>query len=97
MAKAFWIAFYEAPPDSEALAQYGKAARPAIEAGGGRFLARGMPSKVFESGKKERTVVIEFDSVGKAVATYESPAYQNAEKMLQGKAVRQIRIIEGVG
>jgi len=40
-------------------------------------------------------VVIEFDSVQSAVATYESPAYQAALKVLGSAAERDIRILEG--
>jgi uncharacterized protein (DUF1330 family) len=40
--------------------------------------------------------VIEFDSVQQAIATYESEAYQNAHRFIDGAAERDIRIIEGV-
>jgi uncharacterized protein (DUF1330 family) len=63
---------------------------------GGRFLARGTPARVFESGVLERTIVIEFDSVETAVATYESPAYQEALRVLGDGAERDIRIIEAL-
>ncbi len=95
MAKAYWIAFYQEVPNADALAAYGKLAAPAIIAGGGRFLARGGPEKVLEAGKNLRTVVIEFDSAEKAIATYESADYQAAHKLL-GPVVREIRIIKGV-
>ena len=38
----------------------------------------------------------EFPSVEKAIAAYQSPAYQNALKALGDGAVRDIRIVEGV-
>jgi uncharacterized protein (DUF1330 family) len=38
----------------------------------------------------------EFPSVEKAIAAYESPAYQNALKALGNGAVRDIRIVEGL-
>ena len=97
VAKAYWIAFYESISNLDALAAYGKLAGPAILAGGGRFLARGGTEKVFEAGKDQRTVLIEFDSVEKAVATYEGEAYQAARKLLGNAAVREIRIVQGVG
>jgi uncharacterized protein (DUF1330 family) len=43
-----------------------------------------------------RTVVIEFDSVQKAISTFESPAYQAACRVFDGAAERDIRIIEGL-
>ena len=73
-------------------------ARPpdSISAAGGRFLVRGTPAKTLEAGIAQRTVVTEFDSVARAVAAYESPAYQAALKLLGDTAVRDIRIVEAV-
>ena len=93
MAKAYWVVFYHSVSNPTALSEYGKLAQAAIEKGGGRFLARGMPARTLE-GVNERSVVVEFDSVATAVAAYESPAYQSALKVL-GKAVeRDMRILE---
>jgi uncharacterized protein (DUF1330 family) len=55
-----------------------------------------MPAKSYEAGMNQRTVVIEFDSVQKAIATYESDAYQAAFKLLQGAVERDVRMLEGV-
>lgn len=96
MAKAYWISVYRAVHDAGKLAAYAKLAGPAINAGGGRFLARGDPVKVYEHGIKQRTVVIEFDSVEQAIATHDSPAYRAALDALGDGAEREIRIIEGV-
>jgi uncharacterized protein (DUF1330 family) len=96
MAKAYWIAFYHEIIDPNKLSAYAKLAGPAIEAGGGRFLARGTPAKVYDEGKMERTVLIEFDSVDKAVAVHASPAYQAALKALGDGVVRDLRIVSGV-
>jgi uncharacterized protein (DUF1330 family) len=96
MAKAYWVACYRSVSDPEALAAYAKIAGPAIAAGGGRFLARGTAAKAYESGITQRLVIIEFDSVEKAVAAHDSPGYQEALKVL-GKAVdRDLRIVEGL-
>jgi uncharacterized protein (DUF1330 family) len=43
-----------------------------------------------------RPVVIEFDSVQQAMKTFEGQAYQDACKVMEGAAERDIRIIEGV-
>ena len=93
MSKAYWIAAYRVVHDPSALAAYAKLAGPAITAGGGRFLARGMPDKVYEAGLEQRTVLIEFDSLAKATATYDSPAYQEALRALGRGAERDIRIV----
>lgn len=97
MAKAYWITTYRSLRDPEALAAYAKLGGPAIEAAGGRFLVRGVPAKVYESGLAQRTVVIEFDSVAQAIAAHDTPAYQEALRALGNGADRDIRIVEGVG
>jgi uncharacterized protein (DUF1330 family) len=95
MAKGYWITFYQKIENAEALAAYAKLAGPAIEAGGGKFLARGVPVKAYESGLKERAVVIEFESVEKAMAAFESASYRAAAKLLVGAVERDVRIVEG--
>lgn len=96
MAKAFWIATYQSVKDPQSLAAYAKLAGPAIQAAGGRILARGMPARIYEAGIDQRTVLIEFDSVDAAVSAHDSAAYQAAMKVLGDAVVRDIRIIEGV-
>ena len=97
MAKAYWIAFYRSIRNPDALAAYAKLAGPAVQGAGGRFLARGMPAKVYEAGLNQRTVMIEFDSLEQAIAAHDSPAYQAALKVLGKDAVeRELRIVEGV-
>jgi len=95
MAKAYWITLYREVSDPNKLAAYAKAGAPAILAGGGRFLARGMPSQVYEAGQSKRTVVIEFDSVEAAIAAHDSPGYQEALALLKGGAVRDLRVVAG--
>jgi uncharacterized protein (DUF1330 family) len=95
MAKAYWIAFYRSIKNAEALAEYVKLAGPAIGAGGGKFLARGVPVEAYEAGLRERTIVIEFESAAQAIATYNSERYQAAAKKIVGAVERDIRIVEG--
>ncbi len=96
MPKAYWVSAYRAVKDPDKLAAYAKLAGPAITGGGGRFLARGEPAKVYELGLKQRMVLIEFDSVAHAIATHDSAGYQAALAALGDGAEREIRIIEGV-
>jgi uncharacterized protein (DUF1330 family) len=96
MNKGYWIATYRSVSDADALARYARLATPVIEGGGGRFLARGNPARAYEAAGVERCVVIEFESVGAAIAVYESPAYQEALAHLQGAVEREVRIVEGV-
>ena len=95
MSKAYWISTYQKINDPNKVAAYAALAGPAITAGGGTFIVRGMPIKTYEAGISERTVVIEFDSVETAIATHDSPGYTAALAALDDGAVREIRIIEG--
>ena len=96
MARAYWISCYLKVLDPNKLAAYAKLAGPAIEAGGGRFLARSTAAAAYEDGMAERTVLIEFDSVEKALATHDSPAYKAALAALDGGVVRDMRIVPGI-
>src|SRR5271165_772110 len=95
MARAYWISCYREVLDPAKLAAYAKLAGPSIEAGEGRFLARGIPAKTYEAGLSERTVLIEFDSVEQAIAVHDSPSYQEALAALKGGVVRDLRIVAG--
>ena len=96
MAKAYWVGTYRSISNPDALAAYAKIGGPAIEAAGGRFLARGVAAKAYESGLLQRTVIIEFDSVAAAEAAHDSPGYQEALRVLGDGADRDMRIVEGV-
>jgi uncharacterized protein (DUF1330 family) len=96
MAKAYWVACYRSISDPQALAAYAKLAGPAIAAAGGRFLARGTAVKAYEQGVAERLVIVEFDSVEKAVAAHDGAAYQAALKVFNKAAERDLRIVEGL-
>ena len=96
MAKAYWIAFYRSIKDPQKFAAYAKLAPAAIQASGGRFIARGGVAKTYESGMNERVVMIEFDSVAQALAAHDTPAYQEALKALGNGADRDIRVVEGI-
>jgi len=96
MAKGYLITFYHSISDPDKMAAYAKLAAPAIKAAGGRFLVRGMPTITYEAGLNQRTVMVEFDSVDKAIAAHDSPGYQEALRALGNAAVRDMRIVEGV-
>jgi uncharacterized protein (DUF1330 family) len=95
MNKGYWLSAYRAVRDETALAAYAKLALPALQAAGGRFLVRGMPAHVYESGLAQRTVIIEFESVAAAIAAHDSPAYQEALRALGNAVDRDLRILEG--
>jgi len=96
MAKAYWVVCYREIKDPAKLAAYAKLAGPAIEAAGGRALARGTAVKAYEVGQLERTVLVEFDSLEQAMSAHETPAYQAALRALDGGAVRDMRVVAGV-
>lgn len=96
MKKGYWVVAYRAVRDESALKEYGKLAIPAIEAGGGRALIRTSEIHPRESGMNQRLVVMEFESLEKAIATYNSAAYQEALRVLGSGAERDVRIVEGV-
>src|SRR5262245_45193226 len=97
MAKAYWITTYRSISKPEAVQAYARIAGPALLQAGGRFLVRGVAAKVMEQGIMQRTVIIEFDSVDRAVAAYNSPGYKKALAALgKDSCERDIRIVEGV-
>jgi len=95
MAKGYWVVAYRSIKNADAFAAYAKMAVPAVEAAGGRFIVRGLPTKVYEAGMNQRVVVIEFDSIAKATAAHDTADYQAALKLLGDGADRDIRIVEG--
>ncbi len=96
MPKGYWIAAYRAVSDPEVLVAYSKLAGPAVIAAGGRFLVRGTADYVHEAGIKERTIIVEFESLDKAIAARASPEYQAALAVLADAVERDVRIVSGV-
>jgi uncharacterized protein (DUF1330 family) len=95
MAKAYWISCYRKIKDPGKLAAYARLAGPAVQAAGGRFLARGMPARIYEQAANERTVVVEYENLAAALAARDSAAYQEALRALGDGVERDFRIIEG--
>jgi uncharacterized protein (DUF1330 family) len=96
MAKAYLVTCYRKINDQEKWAAYAKLAGPAIQKAGGRFIVRGSPAQTYEQGIKERVVIVEFDSVQKAIAAHDSADYQQALKALGNGADRDMRVVEGL-
>jgi uncharacterized protein (DUF1330 family) len=94
--KGYWIVLHVSAADGAVMAEYAKLARPVIEAAGGRLIIRGNPAKACEAGVNEPAIVVEFESLEKAIAVYEGAGYQAALKVLDGKVKRDFRIVEGV-
>lgn len=93
---AYWVSAYREIRDPERVAAYAALAGPAIEAAGGRFIARAPAARAFEDGVLERTVIVEFPDLETALATYDSPAYREALDALGDAVVRDLRVVDGV-
>ncbi|MCX3063031.1 DUF1330 domain-containing protein [Streptomyces beihaiensis] len=96
MPKGYWVSAYRTVSDPEKLAAYNKLAGPAVKAGGGRVLTRGLRVVAHDAGIAERTVLVEFDSFQQAVAAHESAAYQEVLAALSDGVERDFRIVEGI-
>ena len=95
MPKGYWIITFRSVSDPSRLDDYIKLAGPVLASAGVRFVARGMPARAYEAGVPERTVVIEFESVERAIDVYESAEYQESVAALGDGAVRDVRVIAG--
>ena len=96
MGKVIQVVVYKSVSDEKKLAKYAELALPAMEAAGGRFLARSIPVAVKEAGEFTRTVVIEWDSLETAQNAYDGDAYQKALEALDGGAIREFRYLEAM-
>jgi uncharacterized protein (DUF1330 family) len=68
-----------------------------IEKYGGRFLARGGASHVFEGDwSQRRRVIIEFPSVEAARKWYDSPEYEKPKALRKANSNGRLILIEGV-
>jgi uncharacterized protein (DUF1330 family) len=96
MKKGYWVVTYRSISNESAVKAYGALAMPAIESFGGRFLTRSTSRiQVHEGGFQQRTILVDFDSYDRALAAYESEAYQKALQALGSGAERDFRIVEG--
>lgn len=83
--------------DPEQYAEYTSRTPAVIESFGGRFLARGGRTVTIEGPEAEaRIVVLEFDTLGQAVACFSSDAYNEARQFRSGAAEMQLLAVEGV-
>ena len=96
MAKAYLVVTYRKISNMDKWQAYAKIAGTCIPKLGGKFIIRGMPAEVYEKWMKERVVVVEFDSVQKAMAAHDSPEYAEALRALGDGADRDMRVVEGL-
>lgn len=94
MAKGYWIGHITVR-QPERYPDYVKAATPAYQAHGARFLVRGGAYEAVEGEARARHVVIEFPSFEAALACYNSNTYQVAKAIRQEIADGEIIVVEG--
>ena len=95
MPKGYWIARVDVN-DPDGYPEYVATAKPAFEAHGAKFLARGGTTHSLEGENRARNVVIEFPSVQAALDCYNTVEYQAAVKIRQAVADSELIIVEGV-
>ena len=94
--KFYSVVVYRSVSDEAALAEYARLVTPLIGKHGGKVVARGKPLMVFEDATQQRVTVLEWDSPDHAISMYRSDLYQAALALLDGKVVRDNRLVEGV-
>jgi uncharacterized protein (DUF1330 family) len=83
--------------DVERYQEYGKHSPAIVAKFGGRYLARAGRTVTLEgTPAKSRVVVIEFPSLARARAFYDSPEYVAARKLRAGAGDAQFVVVEGV-
>ena len=96
MPKAYVIVDMDVT-DPEQYARYRDLAGPAVEAAGGKFLARGGTTAVLEGDRvPKRVVLLEFPDLQAAQDWYDSPQYAEARATREGAALGSLIAVEGV-
>ena len=96
MPKGYFLSAHRSAANPEKRQAYLELALPAIIKAGGKVIASTSAVVAHENGASEQTVLIEFESLDKAAAAYQSVDYQEALKALDGGADRDVRIFEGI-
>tara|TARA_B100000795_G_scaffold251355_1_gene220126 strand:- start:277 stop:678 length:402 start_codon:yes stop_codon:yes gene_type:complete len=95
MPKGYFLSAHRSPANPQKREAYLQLAGSAMLKSGGTTLASTNKVEAHENGASEQTVLIEFESLEKAIAAYNSEDYQKALEALDGGADRDIRIFEG--
>jgi uncharacterized protein (DUF1330 family) len=91
---AFYIAEFEVI-DREGLKPYSARVSSTLEPFGGRFIVRGGKIAALEGEAPKGIVVIAFESMEKAQAWYDSPAYREIRPIRHKTAKSRVFILEG--
>jgi uncharacterized protein (DUF1330 family) len=77
--------------------EYRRLVTPTVEQFGGRFIARGGKVELLEGAwNPARVVILEFPSVERARAWWQSPEYSEARAIRQATSEGTLLIVEGV-
>jgi uncharacterized protein (DUF1330 family) len=93
---AYYIAEFKIT-DPEGMKPYSARVASTFEPYGGRYIVRGGKIAPLEGeGPNNRMVIIEFDSMEKAQAWYDSPAYAQLKPIRHKNAISRVYIVEGI-
>jgi uncharacterized protein (DUF1330 family) len=81
--------------DPAGMDEYRSKIAATLEQYGGKFLVRGGEVQALESDWRPRLVIIEFDSVERARAWYDSTNYRPLRELRQRSAETQLIIVDG--
>jgi len=83
--------------DAAGYEEYKRLAPPAIQKYGGRYLARGGETETLEGDwSPARLVIVEFATLEKAKAFYDSPEYREAREAREGTGKFRMVVTEGI-
>lgn len=83
--------------DMDQYQEFMKGVKPAIEAAGGRYLARGGAHSVFEGDwTPRRIVLLEFPSVAAFESFYNGPVYQGLKPIRDACSSARLVAVEGL-
>jgi uncharacterized protein (DUF1330 family) len=94
---AYYIAEFKIT-DPEGMKPYSARVASTFEPYGGRYIVRGGKIAPLEGeGPNNRMVIIEFDSMERAQAWYDSPAYAQLKPIRHKNAISRVYIVEASG
>ena len=95
MMAAYWVVRVNVL-DAKKLQAYAPLAAAAVEAHGGRYLARGGAHETTEGSDYARNVIVCWPDMATAQTAYHSPEYQKARNVLDDGAERLFVIVDGL-
>ncbi len=93
--KGYWIVLGTAVTDKAAQEEYGRLWRPIAEKYQVKINPAKVPPILKEARDTARVVIVEFPTYDAALACYEDPDYQEAKKIANKAAERNLLIIKG--